>query len=184
MVLGMNRRGYHPSQPHVPVQSITPSCYGTKPQSISLGSSCFTRRYWRNRRYFLFLRLIICLNWAGVSWCVWVFCYFCYFCYYRTDQHQNPKHKNNSTHHMPKHATCVQKLDDSQVLCFTPDIAFHDVLHRLGIRGILGCGSFIYLRYNTTKQNKTKTKTNDPSAGSPTETLLRLLLHLDENPHT
>ena len=42
------------------MQSITPVCTHT-----GLGSSAFARRYWRNRVFFLFLRLLRCFSSPG-----------------------------------------------------------------------------------------------------------------------
>ena len=63
-------RGFHPLRPAFPgrsanrsahmMQSITPVCTHT-----GLGSSSFARRYFRNRCFFLFLRLLRCFSSPG-----------------------------------------------------------------------------------------------------------------------
>ena len=63
-------RGFHPLRPAFPgrsanrsahmMQSVTPVCTHT-----GLGSSSFARRYFRNRCFFLFLRLLRCFSSPG-----------------------------------------------------------------------------------------------------------------------
>ena len=91
--------------------------------------------------------------------------------------------------------TCVQRSDDSRILQFALRIAFRCVLHRYGNQDIhrwkflffwwLGyfkrVNKFKFVRkpHSSTKI-RFKICVNDPSAGSPTETLLRLFLPLSD----
>lgn len=69
------RRGCHPLRRPLPGNLHTARCRGClsrlqfreqhSPRIFSLGYSRFARRYQGNPRWFLFLRLVICLNWAG-----------------------------------------------------------------------------------------------------------------------
>ena len=73
--LSFHLRGCHPLWPDFPnrlvnsrrsfVQSKTPGC--THP---GLGSSAFARRYWQNRVFFLFLRVLRCFSSPGSLPCV------------------------------------------------------------------------------------------------------------------
>ena len=52
---------------HCPPQTLPPTLYNSCRNTISNLSSCrFTRRYWGNPCWFLFLRLLICLSSAGI----------------------------------------------------------------------------------------------------------------------
>ena len=53
-------------QRYLQIRTSRPQFLRPRPRIFGLSCSRFTRRYWGNHCYFLFLRLIICLNSAGL----------------------------------------------------------------------------------------------------------------------
>ena len=162
-----------------------------------LSSSRFTRRYWGNHCYFLLLRLLICLSSAGRLACLrpdWslsrVLPHDNRGAFHRAARpaQQYYYHHYPALNHtcLPAHAAFKYQMSHTcKSHCFSHLAAFFIVARAQ--RSIVESLIFRRLPHDhaqawaseTSVSSLTPIPTTDPSAGSPTETLLRLLLPLD-----
>lgn len=82
----------------------------------------------------------------------------------------------------PQMQVCIQRAGDPCDLQFTLNIIFHHVLRRNTSRGI-HCVDYARSKRIVITIRCSLTFINDPFAGSPTKTLLRLLIPTERNVH-